>query len=325
MSDVNNMYVKGEAEERDWSSSSARFRSKLASLIFPNENKTPALGTIELPHENRDFKPNWQVKDYKKLDYSQMKNASPEEIKKEIEWITENTGWFHCIELGDGLDTPGVKSWQERARRFSVAENVPGKTVLDIGAMEGGDTFFAEKAGAKKVTAYDVDNYFQYDLGLNAAWEYIVTEYKTAQAKGKEYEWIFLNGKRFGFEFCKQVLQSNAERLSGSIYELDPAIHGMFDIVYCFGLFYHLRHPILALDKVYSVTKEMAFIDNQIFTGYSANPNAVLFYNDTWRGSYTNWFVPTPKTFVDMASSVGFRKIEVTNVSDTQVSLICYK
>ena len=134
-----------------------------------------------------------------------------------------------------------------------------------------------------------------------------------------------MNSKQIGFELCKQVRNSNVTRISGSVYDLRSNKHGTFDIVYCFGLLYHLRHPLLALDKIYAVTKEMTFVNNQIFSGYSTEPNTILFFNETWRGSYTNWFVPTPKAFIEMVSNIGYKKIEVVDVGSTSVSLICYK
>jgi hypothetical protein len=60
------------------------------------------------------------------------------------------------------------RSWEKRAKIFNIHNRVKGKSFLDVGAMEGGDTFAAEDAKAARITAFDVDNYFQYDLRLNA-------------------------------------------------------------------------------------------------------------------------------------------------------------
>ena len=34
------------------------------------------------------------------------------------------------------------------------------------------------------------------------------------------------------------------------MYELDPKTFGTFDMVFFFGVLYHLRHPLLALEKI---------------------------------------------------------------------------
>ena len=325
MSDSNNMYVGGKITARDWLSMGRRVKEKIAALAISNKNKGFAIGhTVNLPVRYRDYTPDLSQKNLRNIDYSDAKNCSDEELIQQIEWIQKEVGWYHSIDLREGLSTPGSRGWKDRATHFSIPDRVKGKTVLDIGAMEGGDSLFAESVGAK-VTSYDVDNYFEYDLGLNSAWEYVVERFEEARKQGLEKEWIFLNSKRFGYEFCREIRGSKNRRFSGSIYDLDPKVHGTFDIVYCFGLLYHIRHPILALEKIYAVTNEMAFINNHLFTGYTPDSNTVLFFNDTWQGAYTNWFVPSPKAFLEMLSSVGFRKLEVQNCTKHNLSVICYK
>ncbi len=318
------MYKKGKVEQQVWLSNRKKVLGKIVRFLLPNTKSISfKKETLELSHEYRDLKLDLSYKDSKKVDFSYLQGASKEEIEKTIAWLTKEIGWFHSIDLKHGLKTPGGVGWKSRSENFKFKERLKNKTVLDIGAMEGGDSFSAEMCGAL-VTAYDVDNFLEYDLGLNAAYDFVVKKYLDAKELGKEREWLFLNSKILGFEFCKSIRESSVNRISGSVYDLNPE-NGKYDIVFCFGLLYHLRHPILALDKIYSVTNEMAFINNQIYTGDSYNSNTILFYNDEWRGSYTNWFVPTPKAFIDMVSSVGFRKVEVVDISKTSISLICYK
>src|SRR5437588_11652940 len=76
--------------------------------------------------------------------------------------------WWHSIDLGDGVVTPGHKSptmlddeWQSL--------NLPdlcGKSVLDIGAWDGFFSFAAERAGAARVVALD---HYVWSLDLVAA------------------------------------------------------------------------------------------------------------------------------------------------------------
>ena len=322
---ANNLYSLGKPGKREWQSRLTRMRAALASVFLGNQNRKLKSGTIELPVKHRHFEPDLSARDYKPIDYSRLADASDDEVREAIDWITDNIGWFHSVDLRDGITTPGNRGWESRRENFRYADRLPGKTVLDLGAMEGGDTFSAEAAGASEVTAYDVDNYFQYDLGLNAAWDDIVERYLEAREQGKEKEWEFLNCKKFGFELCKHVRKSSAIRKTGSVYDLSPGVHGTFDVVFCFGLLYHVRHPLLVLDKLYEMCNEMAFINIQVYTGYAANPETVLYYNDTWRGSYSNWFVPTPAAFVDMVSSSGFKSIEIVETASTIISLIAYK
>lgn len=316
----NNMYIDGRKEDpRDVGNTSLYG-------VENNSNLMPTVGEVVLlDSEYREYYPDLSAKDYRPVSYEGLRGSDQKEVEEAVNWVTDNVGWFHSVELRKGIFTPGGQGWAQRKIIFDIEKLVVGKTVLDIGSMEGGDVFCAESCGAKSVTACDVDNYLQYDLGKNAAKTFIVKKHIEAKNKGLEAEWIFLNSKKFGFELCRAARGSEATRISSSIYDLCPEKHGTYDIVCCFGLFYHLRHPLLALERVYEMANEMAFINNQTFSGATLDPHTILFHNDTWAGSYTNWFVPTPKMFIDMASSVGFCRIEVVYVNEKSTSLICYK
>jgi tRNA (mo5U34)-methyltransferase len=60
-----------------------------------------------------------------------------------------------------------------------------------------------------------------------------------------------VNGK--GFEIASRALGSKAKWTPLSIYDLDPATVGRFDLVVCSSLLLHLRDPIRALEAVRSV------------------------------------------------------------------------
>jgi hypothetical protein len=55
------------------------------------------------------------------------------------------------------------------------------------------------------------------------------------------------------FEIYRAALGSRARTYMVNVYDLNPASLGTFDLVMFFGVLYHLRHPILALQKVASV------------------------------------------------------------------------
>src|SRR5437588_11338087 len=69
--------------------------------------------------------------------------------------------WYHNIDLGNGLVTPGRgfdALWKlDRAAMDRV--DFHGKTVLDVGACDGMWSFEAEKRGAKLVVAVDLFDY----------------------------------------------------------------------------------------------------------------------------------------------------------------------
>ena len=74
--------------------------------------------------------------------------TSPAELQAQADAI----GWYHTIDLGNGVVTKGI-SVQETGP--SVLPDVSGRSVLDIGAWDGKFSFLAEKAGATRVVALD--------------------------------------------------------------------------------------------------------------------------------------------------------------------------
>lgn len=65
--------------------------------------------------------------------------------------------WYHSIDLGAGVVTPGARSLQSLREQAEVLRlpNLEGKTFLDIGAWDGFFSFEAERRGARQVLALD--------------------------------------------------------------------------------------------------------------------------------------------------------------------------
>jgi len=55
------------------------------------------------------------------------------------------------------------------------------------------------------------------------------------------------------FNICRNALGASATAFLTNVYDLSPRTFGTFDLVMFFGVLYHLRHPLLALEKVASV------------------------------------------------------------------------
>lgn len=133
--------------------------------------------------------------------------------------------WYHTIEVipGSGIFTPGKNpfyDFDQRLRNVGVDPlQLEGKRVLDIGAWAGAFSFYLEEHGAE-VIALDVQ-----DPRVN------------------------------GFSLLHEMRDSNVEHRMASIYDLHPEMFGEFDIVGFFGVFYHLKHPLLAMERINSVLK----------------------------------------------------------------------
>lgn len=133
--------------------------------------------------------------------------------------IAEEPYWFHRMELPGGIVTPGWSDPRaEKLPHFGLPEDMSGMRVLDIGNAEGFFSFEAERRGATEVIG--IENY-------------------PPMARK--------------FEICRAALGSRARTYMATVYDLNPNSFGTFDLVMFFGVLYHLRHPILALQKIYSV------------------------------------------------------------------------
>jgi SAM-dependent methyltransferase len=70
--------------------------------------------------------------------------------------------WYHTINLGNGLLTPGVYDYRETLSAFHFPEDMHGMRVLDIGSATGFFAFEFERRGAE-VTSVELPSLKQLD------------------------------------------------------------------------------------------------------------------------------------------------------------------
>ncbi|MFI5363190.1 MAG: hypothetical protein ACHQ49_14585 [Elusimicrobiota bacterium] len=63
--------------------------------------------------------------------------------------------WWHRIDLGNGLFTPGRDQTEEKLKTLHLPGSMKGQSVMDVGAWDGFFSFEAEKRGVKRVLALD--------------------------------------------------------------------------------------------------------------------------------------------------------------------------
>src|SRR5581483_12285493 len=130
----------------------------------------------------------------------------PEALRREVEQIK----WWHRIDLGRGLVTPGVDVTPQRLAEIRMPDTLAGLSVLDIGAWDGFFSFEAERRGARRILAID---------------------------RWPESGW----GNPAGFFLARQVLGSKVEYARMDLFEITPERLGRFDLVLFMGVLYHLR------------------------------------------------------------------------------------
>jgi tRNA (mo5U34)-methyltransferase len=198
----------------------------------------------------------------------------------------EQIRWWHPIDLGGGLVTPGIDVTPARLAEIQMPESLSGLSVLDIGAWDGFFSFEAERRGARRVLATDS---FCWDGG---GW-----------------------GTKKGFELARRALNSRVEDKWIEVLDLSPDTVGVFDVVLFLGVLYHMKHPLLALERVASVTAGHLIMQTQVDM-LAVNRPAMAFYpGNELSGDPTNWFAPNPPALKAMLETVGFRTIKILSKS----------
>src|SRR5580698_6614600 len=197
-------------------------------------------------------------------------------IRLQTEAFARNTP-YHSLELNDGTVIPGLISvdlLKARLDRYPLPEDLRGKRVLDIGAASGWNSFECERRGAD-VVAIDC------------------VEYDELVA-------------------VKRLRESRLEYAVIDMEELTPERFGVFDYVLFFGVFYHLRHPLLGLENVCSVTRGVAFIESYVIDDTPDPTRCFMeFYEtDALGGQIDNWCGPTAQCLMAMTRAAGFPRLE---------------
>jgi tRNA (mo5U34)-methyltransferase len=193
--------------------------------------------------------------------------------------------WFHSIDLGNGVVTKGQKSVAhlERQAETVFKHSVQGKSVLDIGAWDGAMSFAAERRGAARVLATD------HFCWVGPGW-----------------------GRKAAFDFACRALKSKVESEVADLTDLSVESVGQFDVVLFLGVFYHLLHPLLRLETIAPLARELLVLDTDTALDDEDRPAMVFFPGKELNNDASNWWAPNIKCMKAMLRHVGFRKVDVS-------------
>ena len=234
--------------------------------------------------------------DYLKLTPKFVSQFSEKETNEMLQ--TPNS-WYHSFEF-DNMQTTNVRT--SLNYQMWTCQGLPldltGKTVLDIGTADGFYSFLCESRGAKRVLATDSQ----------------IHEGKPS-IKDENYD---------RFQIIKKILNSNVEYKKLNVYDVDR-LDEMFDIVLFFGVYYHLKDPILAIKKLSDITNENLFL-----SGHSLDTTDPLMYfyklyeknNKPYGRNYENFaeVVASPESLISIGEKYGFREVKTLDVMDMQLN-----
>jgi tRNA (mo5U34)-methyltransferase len=212
-------------------------------------------------------------------------------VKEQID-ILNQKGWYHSIQLPDGRVIEGVQGidhLQKRIGRFPIPEDLTGKRVLDVGAWDGWFSFEMERRGAEvmAVDCIDVEK----------------------------------------FRIAHELLGSKVDYRVMDVDELSPATVGRFDIVLFLGVLYHLRHPLLGLERICQLTREIAAVESYVIDDRlePGQPSMEFYETDDLGGQTDNWYGPTTSCVLSMCRAAGFARVELGEVVKQRAHITSYR
>ncbi len=202
----------------------------------------------------------------------------------ELEALAARTDflWHQRFELAPGILSPGANDVDWLLQAAGVPADLTGASVLDIGTTNGGAAFTLERRGASRVLATDI-----------------------------------VDSMHFGFDAIRTTLGSRVEFRQLSVYELSRVITEQFDFVVFWGVLYHLRHPLLALDNVRAVTRGTAYVETAVcddeLPGDADVAVARFYRRDELGGDSSNWFAPNIRALLEWCRCCGFEPSDVSS------------
>jgi tRNA (mo5U34)-methyltransferase len=228
---------------------------------------------------------------------------------EELQAQADAFGWYHTIDLGNGVVTKGISVQETSA---GVIPDVTGRSVLDIGAWDGKFSFAAEQAGAARVVALDHYAWGVDFVARGAYWaECIANGTLPDQSRDETDFWRpDLPGQR-GFNFAKAALGSKVEPVVGDFQKIDLDVLGAFDVVLYLGVLYHMKEPLTCLERLRAVTKEVAVIETEAvhIQGFDNEVLMQFHAGSDLRVDFGNWYVPTIAALHNLCRAAGFSEV----------------
>jgi SAM-dependent methyltransferase len=197
----------------------------------------------------------------------------------EISRKLNSVPWFHRFEILPGIFTPGRQLTDPKGMfaHFGLPGDLTGKRVLDVATLDGAMAFEAEARGAT-VTALDIQD-----------------------------------PSKTGFNTAKEILNSRVTYVEGSVYDATRLLSDRFDYIFCLGLFYHLKNPVLGFEQVSQLLKAhgLLLFEGECLRFYCEDENGLrvdeecirrladsnvpiaLFYANSYLRDPSNWFIPS--------------------------------
>lgn len=216
--------------------------------------------------------------------------------EEEIREQSAKIKWWHKIRLTPTFVTNGMTDPVAMLTNSDALTRVKGKRVLDVGAWDGGVAFECERRGASEVVAMDTWDW-GFDWKLHSPWKLDSLGPGMVPA-------------RAGIDFAKEALQSKVNLVQINIIDATPEAVGTFDVVFFCGVLYHLKHPILALESLRPLCKDLCVVETHIGLPEDPRPITAFYPGQELNNDPTNWFGPNIECVKAWLRTAGFYAVE---------------
>jgi tRNA (mo5U34)-methyltransferase len=206
--------------------------------------------------------------------------------------------WHHRFEILPGVETPGVVGFKPWLLGHPLVADLTGKRALDIGAWDGPYTLEMARRGAS-VTGFDIQP-----------------------------------PTHSGFDTMRRVNNLDAGHICANVYDLNVEEHGTFDLVTFFGVYYHLKDPLLALSNINRVLKPggLVLVEGAVLEGapkvdafWRGREDVIermrdlpmgYYVKGEYEGEWSNWWVPNLTCLRQWIETSGFEVLEASVVEE---------
>jgi tRNA (mo5U34)-methyltransferase len=199
------------------------------------------------------------------------------EEREEIVNAVKRLGpWYHSFDLADWLKIEAIHDGDSVLAcldRLGFPRDFSDKTVLDVGCSAGYYSFVARSRGARRVVGVELDPHY------------------VQQAR-----------------YLSNLLRLDVDFMNGDAHQIDASL-GMFDIVICTGLMYHIQDPTNVLSRLSAVCTDTLLVESEFLLDPALSSMA-RFIEGTYMDDPTNWWIYGPQCLEGMVRAAGFQSAE---------------
>ncbi|PKN51115.1 MAG: hypothetical protein CVU55_13355 [Deltaproteobacteria bacterium HGW-Deltaproteobacteria-13] len=237
----------------------------------------------------------------------------------------ENYYWYHTVDLGEGLITPGTYDYRDKLSVFPFPEEMRGMNVLDVGSASGFFSFEFERRGAA-VTSVEIPALSGLDCFPGETLGQTINKLKkmmpshSAFSREQQDKLFCLEGaeKLYNyfidgpFKFCQRMLKSKVDRHYCTVYDICPERLGRtYDLVFLGDILLHTIHPLKALASAASVCDGTLILSQALPDAPDNLPMMVYMGGEVQGEDDLSWWWPNLSCHISLLKKLGFRQVSM--------------